>query len=154
MPGKFRKSPIQSVPHRNQKSIGKAHGKANPIVRKPSVTERVPSKIFRRAVNVSRTQNRIVKRQAVRKQVNKTQPRPRPIARPNSPPTKRMSKNPAPPPAALKPTAKWTSLRPKVNSHSKSFRQGSAMADVVSVGTFVGLTASSAHPDIRIYVSN
>jgi len=156
MPGKFRKAPVRSVPVRDKKSTSKTRPNAKPIGRKPPVPVRIPNKISRRSVNISRTQNRIVKRQAVHKKVSKIQPRPRPVVRPNTRPVKVMSKKPAPPPTSLKRTTKRTTPRTTSTRPPKTMRRGvvSAGTTAVAAGTLLTLKPSSAHPEISMDVTS
>ncbi len=160
MPGKFRKAPVRRTINKMGKSIQKSKPVARKITRKPPVDTRIPNKISRRSTNISRAEQRIVKRQAVQKKLNKAQPRPRSVVRPTSRPVKSMAKQPAPPPIALKRSFKPSQprTRPSVSAPPKSLRRGSAGVAVagaaVAAGTLLTLKTASAHPDISLDVNS
>ena len=159
MPGNFRKPPVRIMPNLTGKSTRKSKPVKPKAVRKPPVATRIPNKVSRRAANVSRTQKRIVKRQAVQKETNKVQPRPRPVVRPTSPPIKNMAKKPAPPTTALKRSYKSPkpSTRRSPSAPPKNLQRGSvgvaAVGAAVAAGTLLTLNTASAHPDISMDIS-
>ena len=163
MPGKFRKAPVKR-PNISRSAAPKLVRKpARPtklpkVNRKPPVATRIPNKISRRATNLNRAQNRIVKRQAVRANANKVQPRSRPVVAPASRPVKRMAKKPAPPPTALKRTVKTPKPRTRPSAPPKSLRKGAvgvaAAGAAVTAGALMTLNANSAHPDLSMDVNS
>jgi len=108
---------------------------------------------------VTRTEQRVVKRQATREQINKVQPRPRPVVRPTTPPVKNMPKRPAPPPTPLKRITKTPSRLPSNPTQPKSMPRrvavaGAATAGAIAAGTLLSLNASAAAPDISLDVNS
>ena len=164
MPGQFRKPPVPSTPASTGKPIQKSQPIAAPtptIARRPPVATRIPNKISRRSTNVTRAEQRIVKRQAVREQVNQVQPRSRPVVRPTTPPVKSMPKRPAPPPVPLKLSAKPPQPRTAPTGVPNSLSRGVparaaavGATAVAATGAVLALNASVAHPDISLDVNS
>jgi predicted nucleic acid-binding Zn-ribbon protein len=161
MPGQFRKAPPPRSSSSTTGRIQKSRPAPTPtITRRPPVTPRIPNKVTRRAVNVTRTEQRVVRRQATREQINKVQPRPRPVVRPTTPPVKNMPRRPAPPPTPLKRITKSAPSRlPSASAHPKSMSRGVAAAGVaaagaVAAGALLSLNASAAAPDISLDVNS
>ena len=99
MPGKVRK--VRTA-RNSSRPVSKAHPSRTSVVSRSKVAPRAKTNIARRSTNVTRLQNRIVKRQVARENAMKTQPRPRPVVRPSSRPVKRMPKVSSPPISAQK----------------------------------------------------
>ena len=154
MPAKARKAPLKRPPVA-KKPVRKVRG-ARPlkIGRKPPVATRIPKKVTRRNVNLTRTTRQVAKRQAGRARAQKIQPRPRPVVRPAAPPSRRMARKPAPPPNTLKRKVRAARTPARPAGPPKSMRRGAVVATgaAAAAGTLLALNTAAAHPDIAMDV--
>ena len=151
MPGKIRKARTGIA---KSNSAVRQRPVSRSLAARPKVAPRVKTNVARRATNVKRSQNRIVKRQAAQITAAKTQTRPRPVVRPSSRPIKRMPKVPAPPTPGLqsmrKPAAPSVSI-----PISRARRPGATAAfGAAAAGSLLALNVARAHPEISTGVSS
>jgi hypothetical protein len=163
MPGKIRRAPVSGG---MRKSVTKARVPARPVV-----APRIKTNVARRATNLRRADQRVIKRQAVRANTLKSQPRPRPVVRPASPPLKVMPKSAPPPTARLKqmqrvrvrPTAPpqgglKAMQRPTVGAPPATARPpvgiAAAAAAAAAATTLLALNTAAAHPEISADVNS
>lgn len=146
MPGGIRKT--RSIPNRSG-SIAKARPVVRSVASHPKVAPRIKTNVSRRSTDIKRSQNRIVKRQAVRQNASKIQPRPRPVVRPAAQPLKHMPKVVAPPARSLKSMRKPARPSPPpVTQSSRVARPGAVALGAAAAGALLGLNMTRAHPDL------